>query len=381
MLIRFEPLDTLFFRDGRPYNQGENTQTGVLSRFPPSPKTLVGALRAAWARAMGWSGQGRWPQAIRCRLGGDGDELDAGISFRGPILVEDSGSACFPLPASVIGLAGARASDPMGALPSELALLRPAKPPGLQGYECDLGAAVQLPAGPDDVEGRKALDDVWLDAEGLEQVLAGRIPDSVHLRSRKALWQIEPRVAIERNHQSRSTEQGVLYSPLMVRLNRGVTLAMFAEGMPEDEQVLAAVSAVARPVGGESRSCWIQIDLEGTQLPLPARPKLFPTGKRLHYSVFVATPWRLPAAPRPGRESVPGLPGNLVSACLPRPQSWGGWCTPGRRPLPLQPHLAPGSVLFLECADGKQDEVEALHGTTIGQAASWGYGLVFIGTW
>ncbi len=45
----FEPLDTLFFRDGRPFNQGEGNG-GVESLFPPSPTTLVGAARVALAR-------------------------------------------------------------------------------------------------------------------------------------------------------------------------------------------------------------------------------------------------------------------------------------------------------------------------------------------
>ena len=58
-VVYFDPLDTLFFRDGRPYHQGELSQAGVASLFPPFPSTLVGAIRAACARALGWT-SGNW---------------------------------------------------------------------------------------------------------------------------------------------------------------------------------------------------------------------------------------------------------------------------------------------------------------------------------
>ncbi|MEW6637748.1 MAG: type III-B CRISPR module-associated Cmr3 family protein, partial [Actinomycetota bacterium] len=47
---RLEPLDTLFFGDGSPFNAGETGQMEVEGTFPPSPTTVVGALRAAFAR-------------------------------------------------------------------------------------------------------------------------------------------------------------------------------------------------------------------------------------------------------------------------------------------------------------------------------------------
>ena len=79
--------------------------------------------------------------------------------------------------------------------------------------------------------------------------------------------------------------------------------------------------------------------------------------------------------------TLPGLPGNLVSACLPRPLMLGGWDSCTRQPLPLQPHLAPGSVLFMRAPASDETAIRALHGTCIGMRPAWGYGLVAIGTW
>lgn len=377
MLIRFDPLDTLFFRDGRPYHQGENTQTNVLSRFPPSPTTLVGAIRAAWARALGWSGQGRWPEAIRARLGGDGAALGNGLRFRGPLLVDHCGSALFPLPASVLG----READVDGR-PTDLTLLRPTAPKGATGFSCDLGTAVLLPAGPaaPTVEGVKVLEGWWVDTAGMARVLLGMVPTAGQVRPRKALWHIEPRVAIERNLATRTTGQGALYSPSQVRLQRGLTLAMLAEGLPQDVGLREHVQAAPQAVGGESRACWIEIAADPTDALFPRSPALAADGDGLRYAVHVVTPLVLETPPLPGLV-IPGLPGELVSACLPRPQLWGGWDSIGCVPHALRPHLAPGSVLFMRAAAADTATVSGLHGKTIGGSASWGYGLIFIGTW
>jgi CRISPR-associated protein Cmr3 len=46
MLIRIDPLDTLFFRDGKPFSMGEETWGNCI--FPPSPSVIYGALRTAY---------------------------------------------------------------------------------------------------------------------------------------------------------------------------------------------------------------------------------------------------------------------------------------------------------------------------------------------
>ena len=74
------PLDTFFFRDGRPYNQDDPGQVEAASLFPPYPPTVVGAVRAAAARAMGWPGSA-WDTAAL----GDGVDWQAGDEPLGPL--------------------------------------------------------------------------------------------------------------------------------------------------------------------------------------------------------------------------------------------------------------------------------------------------------
>ena len=46
MIIRIEPLDTFFLRDGKPFSLGQETWADGM--FPPSPSILYGALRAIY---------------------------------------------------------------------------------------------------------------------------------------------------------------------------------------------------------------------------------------------------------------------------------------------------------------------------------------------
>ncbi|GBE54809.1 CRISPR-associated protein [archaeon BMS3Bbin15] len=46
MIIKIDSLDTLFFRDGKPFTMGEDTWSNGL--FPPSPSVLYGAIRSAY---------------------------------------------------------------------------------------------------------------------------------------------------------------------------------------------------------------------------------------------------------------------------------------------------------------------------------------------
>jgi CRISPR-associated protein Cmr3 len=46
MIIKIDALDTLFFRDGKPFTMGEDTWANGV--FPPSPSVIYGALRSAY---------------------------------------------------------------------------------------------------------------------------------------------------------------------------------------------------------------------------------------------------------------------------------------------------------------------------------------------
>ncbi len=364
--ILFESQDTLFFRDGRPFNQGESC-AGLISLFPPSPFTLVGAARTAWARAMGWSGIGPWKKQLSAeqlqRLGGDGPEL-TGLTFRGPLLMHKEKSI-FPAPACLIGTPAA------DDYPEQVSRLCPSE----QGQRCDMGSNVRLPvpAKRDSVEGRKPLDGWWLNKKGFARVLAGNVPEPDSYIGTDSLWTSEPRVGISIDHTTGRAEESALYSIQHIRLHSGIELAIELDGNLQEFPKTALV-----PLGGEARFCWLRKQKD-TDLGIPECG--LETADSTHYAVHILTPLKSEQPPVAGK-SFTGLPGKVISACLPRPQRWGGWDTINRCPLPMSPCLAPGSVIFMKVEHSDQlIEAKQFHGTTIGLQKSWGFGLIAIGQW
>jgi CRISPR-associated protein Cmr3 len=353
------PLDAWFFRDGRPYEEKEANQADVVSGFPPPARTLSGALRAALARANGWSGRGRWPDALNEAFGSGPDDLGA-LQFTGPLLISNN-EALWPLPRHVLG----RIEEAW----TPRAFLRPAR----ARTPCDSDElnlpVIALPPG-EMRNGLKHAETAWVTTAGLSALLAGELPKAEAIVDANKLWAHEPRVGLRRDEDTLATDEGALYSPSYVRLHRGVALGVSVAGLPD------AMSGVPEifPLGGESRlarcDAW-----SGEVLPAPVPRGRFSADSagRVAFTVVLLTP---------GRFTAPDLPGaEIISGCVGKPHFIGGWDSLKREPLPLQPFAPAGSVWFCTAAPADFDAVFARHGQHLGPHAAHGFGQIAIGLW
>jgi CRISPR-associated protein Cmr3 len=366
------PHDTLFLRDGRPFNQGDQEQAATAGIFPPHPPTVVGALRAALARASGWKGGG-WSEALKARLGdgvdwASGDAALGPLRFTGPFVLWD-GQPLYPAPLCLL------VKRVRGSFEAVVRLA-----PG-KALECDLGR-LALPEKVGAMEGGKTSEGVWIDAAGLRAVLEGEAPPTTSLIDQATLWATEARVGIARVEVTRATGEGALYAAAHVRLDDRVALAVRIDGAD-----VAGIAGKLAPLGGEGRSVWIEA---GKTIDLPdAAAIVSDADGLLRYTVILLTPAYFGDAeddwPQPGGTIRDGngasLPGRIVSACVGKPLPVGGWDGEARTPLPLRPLSPAGSVWFLEAAAGDIPAVLARHGQGIGRATAWGFGLAVIGRW
>ena len=393
-LVCFDPLDSLFFRDGSPYQKEETNQSGTASMFPPAPPTLVGAIRAACARVLGWK-SGDWCENKEiCEQLGNGEDLGP-LHFRGPFLVrckslsetiDDKTELLFPAPANLIGKIEKPNDKPKNKNDKPTVRSPALLSPSHNALDCNFGSA-RLPevvANPRS-EGVKLLHEKgwWITKEGLEQVLQNKLPNKEHLVHQSQLWSNEHRIGIARCDDSRTTKEGAMYSPSHIRLKKGVSIAMEVECL--SQKCKKALPVQPQPVGGESRACWLRLCEHS--LSFPKLPKWNADKETLRYTATVLTPADVSKPPTPEEQNYAGLPGHIVSACLPRPVILGGWDSLKCRPLPLKPYLAPGSVLFLEAKNEEREKVMELHNHTtngrnvIGDRTEWGFGLIAIGIW
>lgn len=360
--LKLSPLDTLFFRDGSPFTAGETGQMEVRGVFPPSPTTVAGALRAAFARQLGWPG-GPWSADITAKLG-NGDDLGP-LRFSGPHLLKD-GQPLFPAPLHLLQ-AKVRKENEQAKEKTYLTWLKP----GAE-LQTDVGT-VKLPevieAKDDDgkeVTGFKPLENAYLRLEGMQAVLNGHLPKLTDVVRSGDLWRSEARVGIHRDDESRTTKEDALYQTAHIRLQKGVSLVVGVSGYGGAFPNLAAL-------GGESRMVGLE---ETSALELPGAPTL--AARR--YTVTLITParfkddgWKTPGG------KLSDLPGRVLSACVGKPVMIGGWDSEAKRPKPLEPHLPAGSMFFME-ADDVPNGAD-MHGKHIGEKAAWGYGQILIGAW
>lgn len=350
-----EALDTWFFRDGASFDKGTPWQASVSSVFPPSPRVVSGALRAALARGAGWRG-GPWPSALNARYG-DWPQEPGELQITGPLL---SFQECplFPAPGHLMvrreSMDGVSEQDRFVgvgfAWPSSRATL------------CDLGR-VRLPVTPTlDGERAKSAEGLWIDAEGLACVLAGELPPGGSLFEPDELFALESRVGLEMTNRSAETvrQEGdvKLYSPRHVRPRPGLALVV---GLNTKD-----APASPLPLGGEARMARAQAAI--------APPSVKGAAPSDDFALVQLTPalWPNDLPPRPG-EPLPGLPATtLVSAVADRPVGIGGWDGRRREPLPLRPASPAGSVFFCEGAAPPLDPDGFLR---LGDDTAHGFGL------
>ncbi|MBB4302847.1 CRISPR-associated protein Cmr3 [Rhodobium orientis] len=353
-LLRILPIDTLMFRDGRPFNQEDEGAGAAESLFPPPPPTLAGAVRLAIAQRAGFPKRD-WP----VDLVGDGvdwqdQETWLGTLAFGPLMMELGGEFLLPAPAHL-------GKDNQMAL---RLLHLPAEAEFASDWAMPDGGRVLYPRAPKGAKGFKALEGHWLTFKGMEAVLEGNTPDQADLIRSDRLLRRESRVGIGVAQDSRRANDGQLYTASFLRLCDEANFCLAIKGLPD------SLSAFVQRLGGEHRQAEFRPDTLVTDLPSS------PSGTGA-YAAIAVSPVLLAEEPEPGAR-INGLPGELVSACIPKPFMLGGWDSRTRGPLPLRPVIPAGVVFFMRCSG---DELPPQGRTRVGLSTKWGFGHCLIGRW
>ncbi|MEO1270886.1 MAG: type III-B CRISPR module-associated Cmr3 family protein [Myxococcota bacterium] len=371
---RLQAIDSWFFRGARPFNLGEGGQADVDTLFPPWPDTVVGAMRAAWARGQGWQ-RGPWDKTLMGLLG-DGFDDDAlgPLKFEGPYMLSwdpDASASDGPDPTSVqlwypmpLHVVGARKPgedrwQPLGHLV-----------PGCEAM-CDLGEKVKLP----DTRQRSVRTDeqLWVSSTGMQRVLEGGLPQEKEIRSNDQLWVSEPRVGLRRDNSIRTAMKRHLYSSRHVRLHRGVGLGLAASGWSRETARLLMLGGESRMAECDEIQAWSHPEVQPNDLDSEQR-----------LALVLVTPARLSGDTSQLQPGQPpdGLSGcRLISACTGKAKRVGGWSSVDRSSRAVFSHLPAGTVLFVECDDTARAWLDQVRSdrARLGQRTAWGYGQFVAG--
>lgn len=342
MRIRLDPMETFFFRDGRPFDRGEGWATGI---FPPLPSTIYGAIRAA---AISLSD---------CPL----RKFDDGVSG---VLCAEMGSKTslgkFSIRSIVL-------HDGIGPhVPTPLDLRRRGQFPVLLGRNTtpevvtDIDSDLYQPEQPDaDNEWGAS----WIGHHALANYLKGS-PGQIG-KPRSQYFHIEPKTGIERGAEG-TVKEGMLYNQEMIRLKDEYHLSV------EAETVTTLGHCGALKLGHDGRLFSYQIVPNDTHFAFRDELKaLFIdrlSGTDRRFKILFTSPALLKGGWLPGgvedrKENgrqfhewtiEPGLRLLVESAVLGRPMRVGGWDVANRKPKDMLRAVPPGSVYYCRLLEGNQ---------------------------
>lgn len=342
--LRLQPLDTVVFRDGRPFDAGTDSLARTIF---PRPATVAGAAGAALnlrpetvAGPLLWTGERAW----------------------------------LPTPRDVVA-----------AEPGEPERLQPTARAGIHD---DLGGSAPSFA----LRGEGTSAGGWISSDDLAVYLAGAGADDLNIVPGEEFLQIERRVGLWRE-DGRTASDGFLYSaehlrprPRLGRDALSFIVDVRGEGLVIDRDVVR--------LGGEghqSSVSWLDADAE----VLPAAPAEFPQGRVL---VYLATPAVFPDGWRPPLDAIAAacradtgleLRLELAAACNEGPVAITGWDPAATPPGPRAARWAveAGSVYLLSVMPPVAAPGFAAwaHGRCLPQAdellRTAGFGMCLIGRW
>lgn len=383
--LAIDPLDPLFFRDGRPFDAGNGRGRSGL----PTPRTLSGMIRWQLIERLGVD-----PTAVKERR-----HWLSRLTVRGPWLATagDNGTITdVHLPAPAHLMRAGKGGD------APLLLLSPlARDRALPGWRA-----------PNPYGGQPELAPLWagwiddplqpvaeyLRADGLRAILNGKTPDpKTHLRKASDLFSHQDRTGVGIDAERGTAEDGRLYSVSMISL--APRICFYAElGAEKDNaetlaqlrQALSPGQTFAAPFGGEGRRVAVRALAEAFPWPVcdPAVARAADGFTSLLITPAAFVPREATAASR--RQHPPHPLGMLVSAALNRPSRETGWhLEEGRRssgvPRPMRTLLPAGSIWFWQFGKGALQTIDTLP-TTLNlspspQHASNGYGVALRGAW
>jgi len=327
-----EPLDVLYLRGNKLFGDGGAHGAALM---PPWPSVAAGALRSRMLAdhqvdfATFAAGNADLKPALTACLGTPSDPG----AFRITALMlarRNNGQLepCFPLPADVVIQGRDEEQQRHYLRPRQLS-------PKLAG-------SYPLPEWPVLTTDQQAKPEggYWLNGAGLDAYLSGEPLLADHLVKTSALWQLDSRLGIALDRDSRTAAESQIYTAETVALGPEVGFLAGVQGVDG----LLPTDGLLR-LGGDGRAA--KLDVAPMQWPEPDWQRI---EKERCFRLILATPglfadgWRLPGLNDSNTWHWRGCTAQLVSACVSRADVISGWDLANWRPKAAQRVAPVGSV-------------------------------------
>jgi CRISPR-associated protein Cmr3 len=352
MIIKINALDTLFFRDGKPFSMGAETWADGI--FPPYPSVIFGALRSKY-----FSENIKELEMINTQ--------DPTKNLRIRNIYYGIGSDFyFPLPFDCVKEKDDKSEKVIVLVPKDL-------PKNCYG---NYKTPVHLLPENNNVKVENVVDGV-VRKSAFEKYLNRSKEFSIKKLS--DIIVLEPKIGIARSPDTRSTEIGKLYRVDMRRLenksNEKLSIVVDFEGLNNFDSGFLKL-------GGEGKAVAYK-NIENIDDELNIAFPEFEDDER-QFKIVLTTPAIFNNGWVPEMkfaEEYYGLKLNLFAAAVGKPINVGGFDMNKRKPKPMFKAVPAGSVYYFERMEGTMETVKELfHCKSISNVyGDEGFGISFVG--
>lgn len=377
MNLFLQPNDTFFFRDGRPFTKGEQSEGHSI--FPPLPSTVLGALRTAYIAEYG--DLGRFYSGKMKMMIGTPKSLGDAIRLRGVFLAssrEDQLEMFFPVPLDLVYKKQKKDDN------TPLHLLAPNESKNFAS-----NGAVDNPLSWSTSETIDSDSEGLLRLGAIGRYLKGDNSNPL-LTNRSTLVEPEPKTGIARSRETLSSEDHLLYRINMSRFKNSdcgfVVDYKCSKSLPRKGLL---------KLGGEGKSFVYEHSNFDSKLLSghldSVKTDIQSTGR---FKLYFATPtvfdkgwlpsW-LDSKTLSGKYPMEGtspISLKLITAAVGKPVTVGGWDMARGRAKPSYLAVPAGSVYYFSLRDKSRidDLIAAFHYQNVSDNRSEeGFGLALIG--
>jgi CRISPR-associated protein Cmr3 len=354
-MIIIEPIDTLFFRDGKPFSMGD--QAAAFGIFPPYPSTVYGAIRTGLiAQDQGLSS---------FYIGGMADEIGT---------IDDSSSASFKLK----GIFPYSSNYDHLYFPAPLDLVtednKTAKRTGIKQdapFSTDIKFDQYL--FPLEIEKATSVKGHYITHTDLISYLNSAIND-FNIYPESTFCRVEYKTGIKIDPLTKTADEGNLYRVGMRRFEKGFSLACDLDGIPSlrKEGVLK--------LGGEGKT--VRYHTSELQLPDTRETVVKRIKETGIIKLYFATPAIFKKGWFPDEKIIngPDYKLELIIVAIGSPVSIGGWDMGKGGHKTMMRGVPAGSVYYFKVLNGDIENIyQHLNYRNISERANEGFGLIMVG--
>ncbi len=337
MIIEIEPLDTVIFRDGKPFGKGDDSWTDSLNL--PTPTTIYGALRGTYFSQN--------PNDFKNIYK---DDVTESLVIKG-IYLSMNNELLYRVP-----------KDCVHRLNSEEITTLKLSQNFLTNSPLDYNLSLN-----EEIEG---IDDKLFDDITFDDYLKG--DDTLYGQKLEKFISLENKIGIGRDTKTRITKEGLLYRVQMLR---------YAFKIVVEFEELKLNSSGLMSLGGEAKGANYK---ELKLLDLPFIPI---TIKSSMFKLYLLTPAIFDKGWLPSWIDDKSLIGEykgiklkLLTCAIGKSQSIGGFDMKTNRPKEMFKTVPSGSVYYFEILEGDKNQlIDIFHQKSISdQRAKEGYGIVIL---